>query len=155
MDYISYVRDMVGHKPLIMVVCGAIIFDEFGRILLHLRSDNKTWGFPGGYMELGESVKDTVRREVFEETGLQLGALTLFSIYSGTGNKKTLVNGDQVELVQHWFTCHEFRGELVKQNEESLDAAFFSLDNLPDNLFPSQQKVIRDLKSNVQRPIIR
>ncbi|MFB1049746.1 NUDIX hydrolase [Paraliobacillus sp. JSM ZJ581] len=155
MDYISYVRHMVGHKPLIMVVCGAIVFDRLGRILLHLRSDNQTWGFPGGYMELGESVEETARREVSEETGLQLGDLTLFSVYSGKGNEKTLVNGDQVALVQHWFTCHTFSGDLVKQNEESLDAAFFSLDHLPDNLFPSHKKVIDDLKSNNERPIIR
>ncbi|WP_182200839.1 NUDIX hydrolase [Paraliobacillus salinarum] len=155
MDYISYVRNMVGHNPLIMVVCGAIVFDTYDRILLHLRSDNQTWGFPGGYMELGESVEDTARREVFEETGLQLGELTLFSIYSGENNQKTLVNGDQVALVQHWFTCHTFTGDLIKENEESLDAAFFSIDNLPENLFPSQLKVIEDLKSNKKRPIIR
>ncbi|WP_112182320.1 MULTISPECIES: NUDIX hydrolase [Paraliobacillus] len=155
MDYISYVRSMVGNQPIIMVVCGAIIFDDQKRVLLHLRADNQTWGFPGGYMELGESVKETARREVFEETGLKIGALELFSVYSGEGNQKTLANGDQVSLVQHWFTCEDFTGELIKQNEETLDTAFFSLDNLPENMFLSQMKVIRDLQSTATKPIVR
>ncbi|GGM33488.1 DNA mismatch repair protein MutT [Paraliobacillus quinghaiensis] len=154
MDYISYVRSMVGHNPIIMVVCGAIIFDKQDRILLHLRADNQTWGFPGGYMELGETVKETAKREVFEETGLRLGELELFSVYSGEGNKKTLANGDQVSLVQHWFTCHEYSGELVKQNDETLDVGFFSLDELPENMFASQMKVVRDLRSNSEAIIV-
>ncbi|GAA5415966.1 RNA pyrophosphohydrolase [Paraliobacillus ryukyuensis] len=155
MDYISYVRSMVGHQPLIMVVSGVVVFNKNGHVLMHLRADNQTWGFPGGYMELGESIEDTARREVYEETGLQLGELSLLSVYSGMGNKKTLANGDQVELVQHWFTCHEYSGELVKQNEESLDANFFSLEALPEKIFASQQKVVNDLKSDWQRPIVR
>lgn len=34
-------------------------------------------------MELGETVEDTARREVWEETGLRLGAMSLYAIYSG------------------------------------------------------------------------
>lgn len=155
MDYISYVRSMVGKNPIIMVVCGAIIYDEQKRILLHLRADNKMWGFPGGYMELGESVEETARREVFEETGLQLGALELFAVYSGESNQKTLANGDQVALVQHWFTCRDFTGKLIKQSQETLDAAYYSLDELPENIFPSHLKVVRDLMADSSRPIIK
>jgi len=146
---------MFGHNPIIMVVCGAIIFDTQDRILLHLRADNQTWGFPGGYMELGETVKETAKREVFEETGLRLGELNLFSVYSGEGNQKTLANGDQVSLVQHWFTCRDYSGDLVKQNEETLDVGFFPLDDLPENMFKSQMKVVHDLQSKAVTPIVR
>ena len=47
-------------------------------------------------MELGETVQDTARREVFEETGLRLGKLELFGMYSGPDYYKTFPNGDQV-----------------------------------------------------------
>jgi 8-oxo-dGTP pyrophosphatase MutT (NUDIX family) len=40
-------------------------------------------GITSGLMELGESTEETLRREVFEETGLKIGALTLFGVYSG------------------------------------------------------------------------
>ena len=77
-----------------MVVVCAIVFDNENRILLQKRSDNGEWGIAGGFMELEETIQDTARREVFEETGLQLGRLELFAIYSGPQYDKTFPNGD-------------------------------------------------------------
>ncbi|WP_053217926.1 NUDIX hydrolase [Virgibacillus senegalensis] len=154
MDYISYLRSMVGHEKVIMVVAGVFVLDEHGRLLLHLRSDNESWGLPGGYMEMGETVSDAARREVFEETGLRLGNLELFGIYSGPEKEKTLGNGDQVAMVQIWFSCREYSGKLVKNNEETLDADFFPLDDLPDQLFASHIPIINDYKSGKEWPIV-
>lgn len=47
------------------------------------RSDNNCWCFPGGAIELGEKVEDAAKREVAEETGLQVKALELFGVFSG------------------------------------------------------------------------
>ena len=58
-----------------MVVAGCFVLNEKNEVLLQLRSDNGKWGHPGGFMEFGETVEDTARREVFEETGLKLGKL--------------------------------------------------------------------------------
>ncbi|WP_226675714.1 NUDIX domain-containing protein [Rossellomorea aquimaris] len=80
MDYITYLRSMVGKERVITVVAGALVFDHDNRLLLQLRSDNETWGLPGGFMELDESVRDTAKREVFEETGLRLGHMELFGL---------------------------------------------------------------------------
>ncbi|SDK18804.1 NUDIX hydrolase [Sediminibacillus albus] len=154
MDYISYLRSMVGHEKVIMVVAGVLVFDQDDRLLLHLRSDNRSWGLPGGYMEMGETVSDAARREVFEETGLRLGQLELFSIYSGSDKETTLENGDQVAMVQIWFTCSDFTGSLVRQNEESLDAEFFRLNDLPENLFASHKPIIEEYAAGTTGPII-
>ncbi|MFH1978647.1 MAG: NUDIX domain-containing protein [Candidatus Aenigmatarchaeota archaeon] len=48
-----------------------------GRFLLVSRGNNEenfpdTWAFPGGKVEVGETVVDTIKREVMEETGLDI-----------------------------------------------------------------------------------
>jgi 8-oxo-dGTP diphosphatase len=54
-----------------------------GRIVLVRRRDNGCWGFPGGIVDWGEDVSTSVRRELAEETGLQVIRLgRLVGIYS-------------------------------------------------------------------------
>ncbi|MBS4218790.1 NUDIX hydrolase [Bacillus sp. FJAT-49711] len=154
MDYVKFLRSMVGKEKVIMVVAGAFIFNEKNHILLQQRSDNEKWGLPGGFMELGETVQDTARREVLEETGLHLGKLELFGIYSGPEFDKTFSNGDQVSMVQVMFSCNDFSGELLKQNEESLKIMFFPINELPSDLFPDHMIFFNDVLSEKERPII-
>ncbi|HLU23866.1 MAG TPA: NUDIX hydrolase [Bacillaceae bacterium] len=155
MDYIKHLRSMVGNEKVIMVVAGAFVFDKENRVLMQKRSDNGQWGFPGGFMELGENVQDTARREVYEETGLVLNELELFGIYSGPQYDKVFPNGDQVSLVQISFICKSYTGELVESNEESLQNSFFSLDNLPSNIFTEHQVFIDDFLSKKKLPIVK
>jgi ADP-ribose pyrophosphatase YjhB (NUDIX family) len=154
MDYIKHLRSMVGNEKVIMVVAGAFVFDKENRVLMQKRSDNGQWGFPGGFMDLGESVQDTARREVYEETGLKLEELELFGIYSGPQYDKTFSNGDQVSLVLISFICKQFSGELVESNEESIQNIFYSLNELPENIFTEHKMLIDDLLSKKQLPII-
>ncbi|MCD6529761.1 NUDIX domain-containing protein [Candidatus Bathyarchaeota archaeon] len=51
--------------------CGAIVFKKDGEIkYLLLQYNPKYWGFVKGLNEKGESVEDTIRRELLEETGI-------------------------------------------------------------------------------------
>lgn len=62
-----------------------VICDADGRILLIRRANQPYRGFyalPGGFVEIGETVEHACRREIEEETGLQLGALELVGVYS-------------------------------------------------------------------------
>ncbi|WP_070121799.1 NUDIX hydrolase [Bacillus marinisedimentorum] len=155
MDYISHIRSLVGHEKVIMVVAGAFVFDDENRLLLQQRADNGQWGIPGGFMEFNETVQETARREVFEETGIKPGKLELFGIYSGKDFDKTFANGDQVYMVQIIFTCRDFVGELKEKTEESMRNDFFPLDALPTNIFTSQTMFFEDYFSDEERPIIR
>jgi ADP-ribose pyrophosphatase YjhB (NUDIX family) len=58
-----------------------LVADDRGRILAHAR-DSGTWSLPGGAMELGESVEDCARREVLEETGVELVDLQVLTAVS-------------------------------------------------------------------------
>ncbi|MDR2570201.1 MAG: NUDIX domain-containing protein, partial [Oscillospiraceae bacterium] len=78
------------------------------------------WGLPGGLMELGESTKETVKREVLEETGLTLGKLTLFGVYSGKNYLCVAQNGDEFYVVTTVYITSEYYGDLSVNDDESL-----------------------------------
>jgi 8-oxo-dGTP diphosphatase len=62
-----------------------VVFDPAGRVLLVRRKNEPFAGgyaLPGGFVEIGETVEAACRREVREETGVELGELTLVGIYS-------------------------------------------------------------------------
>jgi len=58
-----------------------IVTDDEGRALLIQRQDNHRWEPPGGVLELGESIDDGLRREVREETGLDVEPVALTGVY--------------------------------------------------------------------------
>jgi 8-oxo-dGTP diphosphatase len=64
----------------------SVIVRDGDRILLGLRSDNAfkggKWCIPGGYMEFDEDFLTTGRREVYEETGLEVEVTSLLSVAS-------------------------------------------------------------------------
>jgi len=68
-------------RPIVGV--GALIFRR-GRILMAQRGKEPLkdyWSLPGGALELGESLDSGVRREVREETGLEVQPLKVFEIF--------------------------------------------------------------------------
>lgn len=75
MSYLSELRKIVGHRPLLSAGATVIVIQE-NKILLNLRSDTKTWGIPGGALELGECLEETAIRELKEETGLSAEKMT-------------------------------------------------------------------------------
>ncbi len=98
MDYIRYIRSMVGQRPVIMVTAGVVILNAESELLMQRRADGSGWGLVGGFMELGESVEETARREVFEETGLTVGRLELFGVFSPP-ELVTYPNRDRAQIV--------------------------------------------------------
>lgn len=61
-------------------VAGIVIRDD-GRVLVIKRNDNGHWEAPGGVLELDESFEAGVRREVLEETGLEVTVERLTGVY--------------------------------------------------------------------------
>ena len=63
------------------VSVAAVVTDGTGRVLVIRRRDNGEWQIPGGILELDETPQDGVRREVLEETGVEIEPERLTGIY--------------------------------------------------------------------------
>lgn len=136
MDYISSLRDKVGHAPVILVGALVLIFNKDKQVLLQLRSDNESWGLPGGTMELGESFEEAATREVYEETNLEIQNLKFITNFSGKDYHMVYPNGDQAYTVTVLFESEEYEGELSADIKETQNLKFFDLDKLPQNISP-------------------
>lgn len=58
------------------------VTDDAGRILLIRRTDNGNWAFPGGAVDLGESLIEAGARETREETGIDCEITGVSGIYT-------------------------------------------------------------------------
>lgn len=153
MNYISDMRKLIGHETLFTVGCGVII-EKDGCILLQHRTDEDNWCIPGGVMEIGETFEQTARREVFEETGLEVNELKLFGIYSGESCFVQYPNGDKAYSVQIIFTTTAYSGLLKQQGIESKEHRFFRREALPENLNPRQKQFINHWAERKALPVI-
>ncbi|WP_242277032.1 NUDIX hydrolase [Bacillus cereus group sp. BfR-BA-01446] len=142
MGYIEELRKVVGSRPLNLAGVAVAVFNEQGQILLQQRR-NGIWGVPGGFVELGESTEEAGRREVFEETGIEIGILQLISVFSGKEFFVKLPNGDEFYPITIAYLCKDIKGGLLKADGiESLSVQFFDFDKLPENISPFIKKLI-------------
>lgn len=142
MGYIEDLRKIVGTQPLVLVGVVVVVMDEQGKILLQQRASG-IWGLPGGILELAESVEEAGRREVFEETGVEIGKLDLVGVFSGEQYFVTLPNGDQFYPVTiAYFSKDIQKGTIKIDGVESIDAGFFDTRAIPTNTSPLLFKIM-------------
>lgn len=130
MDYVTYIRSLVGHNKIIMTAGACIVVNEKQECLLQLRGDDHYWGLPGGIMELNETPKETAIREVFEETGYHIEITDYVGDYHNMN--KTWPGGDVAHIICFVYVGHIKSGEMVIDGDETLDLKWFSYDQLPE-----------------------
>jgi mutator protein MutT len=122
----------------------AVVFNNEGRILLHLRTDNAHWGLPGGSIETGETAEEAIVREVKEETGYDVAVVRLIGIYSDPKlTTMTYPNGDVAAYVSLAFECKVLGGG-PKLSDESSAVEWFSPHKLPQPFLPGQVIRVQD-----------
>ncbi len=96
-----------------------------------------TWTMPGGKLDFGEGFEDGAVRELFEETGIRIDPkdLTLVSLTND------IVPDAHFVTVGLLYTKKVSEPE-VKEPDEITEWKWFSLDSLPEPLFPPSRKVI-------------
>lgn len=82
-SYLEYITHKLQNGPFTTV--DAIIEVEGGIVLIERSNPPFGWALPGGFVDYGESLENAVRREMKEETGLDLEDLKQFHTYSEPG----------------------------------------------------------------------
>ena len=117
--------------PALGVAAKAIVRDQAGRILLikrdeHSPTDPGCWDLPGGKMDHGETLAETLVREAREETGLEIDVGPVVHICHFTKEP-------------FWVTCVTFACELVsgkvRLSNEHGDFAWIELSEIPDRTY--------------------
>jgi mutator protein MutT len=113
---------------------GAIIVDSQGRLLLakrgpQARNERGLWEFPGGSVELGETLAEALRREMREELGIEIVVGELLDV----------VDHILKEEGQHWvsptFLCTISSGEPhIREPEKCADIGWFHTNEIPEKL---------------------
>ena len=113
-----------------LVGVGAVIVHD-GRVLLIKRGQaplQGEWSIPGGRLELGETVRQAVRREVLEETGLTVEAIDLLGVFD------RIVPDADGRVRYHYilidFLCRVISGTL-QPDSDAEDANWFGIEQLP------------------------
>ena len=106
----------------------AAIFKD-GKILL-VHENNGTWALPGGWVDVLESVGSNTIKEVKEETGLDVINQKIIAIQDrNKHNTPSYAYG----ICKVFVLCELLGGEF-KENTETTEIKYFSLDEIPQNL---------------------
>lgn len=115
----------------------AIVANNEGAILLQRRTDNGLWALPGGVMDIGESLRSALIREVKEETGLDVEPLYIVGIYSDPRHVFAYSDGEVRQEFSICFACRPTGGRLAA-SDESHEVAFVRPERLPElDMHPS------------------
>jgi 8-oxo-dGTP diphosphatase len=119
------------HRPLVGV---GVFVRQNGKILLGKRRGSHgegTWALPGGHLEFGEELDECVRREIREETNLEVTGIRF-----GTITNDIFEDGERHYLTVY-MVCDYAAGQLENLEPHKCEAwAWFGWDELPHPLFP-------------------
>lgn len=141
-SWLGQLRTIIGNHIVLMPGTRIVMERADGKILLDHRADFRIWALIGGAAEVGESLEETIRREVTEETGMVLGAVTPFGVGSDPKwETTTFPNGDVTQNFSLMFSCNEFSGEPRPMDGESIGYQWADPHDLPE-MVPNHRRSV-------------
>jgi 8-oxo-dGTP diphosphatase len=130
--------------PRPMVTADAVVFNRYEPVpalLLILRNNEpykNCWALPGGFVDMDEDLETAARRELEEETGLQIGEMVQVGAFGTPGRDPRgrnicIAYGAEIKL----------ENPLVAGGDDAGDARFFSIDALPELAFDHRDIIAR------------
>lgn len=125
------------HQPRVRV---AVVLPQNDRLLLvrHRKGENRYWLLPGGGLDFGETIEECAKREVREETGLEITTSQMLYISEAICPQGTR------HIINIYLLGEIIGGSLEKGAEEVLDGvAFVPFEELPSlTLYPPIQETL-------------
>jgi 8-oxo-dGTP diphosphatase len=127
---------------------GVMIQNTAGQILLGLRQGSHgagEWCFPGGHLEMGETVFETAKRETKEETGLDVTPVELISV----ADEMRYLESDGKHYLNVGVKALYQGGEpQIMEPDKCLEWKWFDLENLPEKMFEGTELIIKNFKAS-------
>ena len=132
----------------------AAVRNSNGELLMIHRTDNDLWALPGGGHDIGETISQTVVREVMEETGINVEVTGMVGIYT---NPNHVMAYDDGEVRQQFSICFSARpvGGSITTSTESRQVVWVDPAKLDDlDIHPSMRLRIDHALAELDRPYI-
>ena len=119
-----------------IILAGALIIDNNKLLLIHRNKVGRTqWELPGGKLELGETLEETVIRELKEELNIDVGI------------EKYLTCENSIEdnniLKYHWYKCYIKNGIPTLMEDKFDEIRYFKKEELDNIELSSNMKVLK------------
>lgn len=149
----DYYRDAAAPQAnSIVAAVTAFVQDDMGRVLMIRRTDSGLYSIPGGGQEIGETIGQTVVREVKEETGIDIEPVRISGIYTDPRHVIAYTDGEVRQEFSICFIAQAVGGEL-RTSDESSDVLWVSQDDLATlDIHPSIRLRIEHASENQSEP---
>ena len=137
-DFVRELRRHIGTADLWLPGVTAVV-RRGADLLLVRRADTGEWAPVTGIVDPGEDPGVTARREVLEETGVEVSVDRLAWVQAIP--TITHVNGDRAAYLDHTFSCTYRSGEALVGDDESTDVRWFGPGELPTMAAPMLDRI--------------
>ena len=123
---------------------GVMIKNEKNEILLGLRKGSHgagEWSFPGGHLEFGETILATAKREVQEETGLELNDFKLVSV---ADEMRYIASDDKHYLNLCLEAVYQGGQPVIMEPDKCQEWRWFDMNDLPDKILEGTELGIKN-----------
>jgi ADP-ribose pyrophosphatase YjhB (NUDIX family) len=128
MDELNTLLPVAKDYPTVKVDIRALILSPDKKVLLVKESMDGKWSLPGGWADVGYSAKETIIKEIKEETGLDAEVKYLLAVFD---KHKHLHPPEPHYVFKLLFYCEAISTELQK-GFDVLDVGYFNIDELPE-----------------------
>lgn len=155
-NYIWELRQKVGNYLLQVPAVSVVTRNADDKVLLVKHVEGYVWVLPGGTIEPLEAPADAAVREMWEETGLWVEPKHIIGVYGGSEFIVNYANGDKTSYLTVVFESQVIGGELRADGMETLEAKYFSQEEINSLTIPSwMQEVVPDVFAMGDQTIFR